>query len=185
VAIALRRGGFAYRAVASSATGRPSTTPKTVQESPDFGFVSTVAVLIRAGAGVIHAVPSLFWLEWLCAILVACLLLAGAYAGWRFSTDVLQPARPAFEAPSLTPRGVLASDRQAVKDFQAALEAAGEANAYLLAKKYDWARETVDRALRLDPQNPTALSVDAQLKLQLAAQRALQLRMQPDQSTPS
>ncbi len=149
--------------VAGVATGKPSATRPAIREYPAFPISATATALLRACSGAIRAVPALFWVEWLCAILVASVLCAGAYAGWRFSTEVLQPARPAFAAPSLSPRGVLASDRQAVEDFQAAIEAAGEANVYLLAKKYDWARETVDRALRLDPQNPTALSVDAQL----------------------
>jgi len=166
--------------VAGVATGKPSATPVAVREYPAFPISATAAALLRAGTGAIRAVPALFWVEWVCAILVAGVLCAGAYAGWRFSTEVLQPARPAFASPSLSPRGVLASDRQAVEDFQAAIEAAGEANAYLLAKKYDWARETVDRALRLDSQNPTALSVDAQLKLQLTAQLELQLTTQRD-----
>ncbi|HET7768174.1 MAG TPA: hypothetical protein VFN74_05315 [Chloroflexota bacterium] len=94
-------------------------------------------------------------------------LAVGAGAGYQFLDlyqRVVLPGRPAMAVPTPV-YGVPLADREAVERLQRVKQLLGEASAYRVARREDWAeaRGYVDEALRLDAANPTALALHQRL----------------------
>jgi predicted Zn-dependent protease len=99
------------------------------------------------------------WLETGLGLLVVLLFAGLSLQVWRFYEAQLRPyARTVKDAAPVT-RAVRLDDRQAVRRWQTVLELLGEASTYLEAKRWDWARATLQRVLELDPGNPDALAM--------------------------
>lgn len=106
------------------------------------------------------AIPKRLVVEWALSLALVSGAGCAAWMGWRYYEGAILPhvEAPAVPAP---PPATRMDDRQAVKRFQRVREFIGEAVTYHNAHRQDWADASLAEALRLDPENVTALALRA------------------------
>lgn len=112
----------------------------------------------RAWRGV--SVSSPFAAELVTAAVLVSLCALGGFSFWRLYETHVLPHVPHVSTPA-PPVSVLLDDRDAVKRLQRVKLLLGEANAYRVAYRSDWAEAALSAALVLDPTNEEALAVRA------------------------
>lgn len=122
-----------------------------------------VVVLRPALAGL----ASLALLEWCCAATVCgALVWSVLWARAVYQTHLLPGVPVIKRLPPARPPAVRADDPAEVRRWQAVLRKLGEAGSYKEARRWDWARAALRHVQELDPGNPEAAAMLAQMALE-------------------